>query len=254
MTRNWTEAEIAAFLAGRLAGAEADRIAAALETDPAAQAAAEAIGPADPAGDARLRATYAEVMDDPVPLALRATLQAPAQGLRGRVGVPRDGRTRAWTPTALADSAALAVGLGVGWGLRGVGTEPAEPAALAATVGPATGRLAEALENRASGPAADGVAVTATFLDAAGRPCREFEALDAAGAPLGAGVACRGASGWRVLVAAAGPEPEAESGVDGYVPAGGAIPDPIGTVLGALDAGPALSLAEEADLIARGWR
>lgn len=271
MTLSWTEAEIAAFLAGRLHGAEADRVAEALETDPAAQAAAEALTPAVPTIDARLRAAYAEAMVAPVPDSLRAAFREPAPGAPSpaapfglapsRPAPLSRGRMATWTPTVLAASVALVAGIGAGWGLRGPGPGPsvtgpdgAAPAQIAAAVGPAAGPLAAVLEDRASGVAMDGVTVTATFLDAAGRPCREFETLDGSGAPLGAGVACRDAAGWRVLVAAAAPEDVQGGDDDGYAPAQGAAADPIGAVLSALEAGPALSPADEAALIMHDWR
>ncbi len=244
MTRDWTEAEIAAFIAGRLQGPDADRIATALETDPAAQAAAERIGAADP-GDATLRAAFAAPLAEMPPAAMRAALLAEP----GKVATLPRRAPMAWLPAALAASLALGAGFGAGWSLKAPG---GPEASAAVAVGPAQGALRLALDASPAGTAQGGVVPTASFRDGAGRICREFDALDASGAPAAAGVACRAAEGWRVLLLAA--TPDAASAQPGFAPAAGVAADPIGDFLGALDAGPALSPAEEAALIARGWR
>ncbi len=251
MTDTWTEDEIASFLAGRLRGADADRIAGALERDPAAQAAAERIGAADP-GDALLRAAFAAPLAEEPPAALRAALLA---GPGKVAALPR--RPRAvWAPAALAASLALAAGFGAGWGLRapgapsGGGAIAVGPAAIA--VGPAAGAVRLALDTAPAGSAQGGLAPTATFRVGGGHVCRAFDALDADGAPAAAGVACRDGEDWRVLLLAAHPE-AVEAGPD-FAPAGGAGADPVGDFLDAVEAGPALSPDAEAALIARDWR
>ncbi len=244
MTVKWTEAEIAAFIGGRLHGSDADRVAEALETDPAAQAAAEAIGAAD-AGDQTLRQAFAAPLSEAPALALRATLLA---GTGGVATPPRRARA-AWAPAALAASLALAAGFGAGWGLRPSGA-PETPAVIA--VGQATGAVELALSSAPSGAARSGLAPTATFRDSAGNACREFDVIDAAGAPAAAGVACRDAQGWRVLLIAT--HRDAAPAGPGFAPASGADADPVGDYLNAIGAGPALHPAEEAALIARGWR
>lgn len=244
MTHTWTESEIAAFMAGRLHGADAERIAAALERDADAQAAAERMGEADALDDV-LRAAFAAAPGEEPPAALRAALLADP----GKVAVlprrPRSGRI----PAALAAGLALAAGFGAGWGLRSPDA-PAAPAAIA--VGPATGGARLALDVARSGVAQGGIAPTATFRDGAGRICREFDALDVGGAPQAAGVACREGADWRILLLAE--HPEAPGTDDGFAPAGAAAADPIGAFLDRLDAGPALSPDEEAALISRAWR
>jgi hypothetical protein len=247
MNANWTEAEVAAFLEGRLAGADADRVAAALETDPAAQAAAERAAGAGAATDALLREAYAAPLGEPAP---RAMLDA-VRGSAGRV-VPFERRRPrpTWAPAALAASVALVAGLAGGLALTGRGPSPVETAALG--LGAATGAAAAALEGAPTGTEGGGLRLAGSFRDAAGRPCREFDALDAAGDALGHGVACRDADAWRVVALAAATDGAA--GGEGYAPASGTEADPLAAALRALGAGPALSPAEEADAIGRGWR
>lgn len=245
MTHSWTEAEVADFLAGRLRVADADRIAEALETDPAAQAVAERLGAAAP-GDAMLRAAFAAPMDEPAPELMRS-----AVGVQARQAAKPPRRPgRAWAPTALAAGVALAAGLGAGFSLRSV-SAPA-PAGVVA-VGLASGPVGHALETAPAGASRDHVAPTATFRDGTGNVCREFDMLDPDGAPSATGVACRAADGgWRVLLVAA--HPAAVAAGSGFAPAAGWGVDPIAHFVDAIGAGPVLSPVDEAALIARRWR
>jgi hypothetical protein len=257
MSVMWTEDEIAAFMAGGLDGADAARIAQALETDPAAQAAAERLaeGAAPNPADALLRAAFAAPMAEPVPARLTASVLAEP----GKVAsLPRRGggaRPMAWAPAAMAAGVALALGFGAGFSLRGPAQAPqAQQAVAALSVGAASGAALEAFQTAASGAEREGLVIAASFRDAAGRPCREFEARGPDGLPAAAGVACRDGGGWRVLAMAAVAAPEAAPGDGSYAPAGGAGGDALGAVLDALGAGPALSPEEEAAMIAGGWR
>jgi hypothetical protein len=254
MSGVWTEDEIAAFMEGRLDGADADRVALALESDPAAQAAAERLaeGAAPHPADEALRAAFAAPMAEPVPARLAASVLAEP----GKVAsLPRrrgGARPMAWAPAAMAAGVALTLGFGAGFSLRGPAEAPQAVAAL--SVGAASGAALAAFETAASGAARDGLALAASFRDGAGRPCREFETLGADGLPAAAGVACRESDGWRVLALAAVAAPQAGPGDGAYAPAGGAGADALGALLNALGAGPALSPEEEAALIAGGWR
>lgn len=244
MTKDWTEAEIAAFIAGRLTGPDADRIAAVLETDPAAQDVAERLGAAD-LGDGTLRAAFAAPLAETPPATLRATLL----GEPGKVAMLPRRQQVAWVPAALAAVIALAAGFGAGWSIRAPGSGDG-PATVA--VGPAQGAVLVALDTMPSGTALGSVIPTATFRGGNGHYCREFDTLEASGAPVAAGLACRATGGWRILLLAAHAEGEGEAA--DFTPAGGAAADPIGEFLGAIDAGLALPPADEAALIARGWR
>lgn len=256
MSASIDEARIAAFLEGRLTGAEADAAAALLESDPQARAIAERLAPG--AGtDALLLEAFGAPMAEPVPAALRAA----AAGGGGKVVTMRP--RRAWAPAALAASLALTVGLGAGFSLRPAGaptatqTEAAagsEIGAQAIALGALGGAAAAALTELPAGAEGGGLRPLATFRDGGGASCREFETVGDGGAATAAGVACLRDGSWRVLaLAAAFPAPHAGP-ADGYAPAGGAPADSLDAVLDALAAGPALPPAEEAALIARGWR
>lgn len=244
MTKNWTEVEIAAFIGGRLRGPDADRVAEALETDPAAQAVAEALGAADP-GDEALRQAFAVPLSEALPAALRAAVLAQS----GKVAMLPLRTRPAWLRAALVASVSLVAGFGAGWGLRPHDSREV-PAVIA--VGPAKGAVELALSSAPSGTAHSGLAPTATFRDSAGNACREFDVIDAGGAPAAAGVACRDAQGWRVLLIAA--YRAGTSAGPGFAPASGADADPVGDYLMSIGAGPTLHPEEEALLIARGWR
>lgn len=249
MTRTtWTEAEIGAFMRGALDGPDADRIAAALESDPAAQAAAERLeagATAAPEADALLREAFAAPMRETAPPALMAAVL----GAPGKVAAfPARRRIATWASAAMAASLALVVGIGAGFSLR-----PDAPQTATLSVGAVDGARVAAFEGAPSGSVADGVRLTASFRDAAGQACREFETLDAGGVASGGGVACRAGDAWRVLMLAAAPRPADGAGSD-FAPASGAAIDPLGAYLDAIGAGPALSPAEEAAALAKGWR
>lgn len=248
MTRTWTEAEIAAFMAGAMPEPDASRIAEALETDPAAAEAAERIGSGATAQDALLRDAFAAPLNEPAPAPMRAALLAAP----GKVTALPARRARpAWAPMALAASLALTVGLGAGLGLR-PGAQP--PVAAVVGVGVAAGAALTALESAPSGQVVGDVRVASSFRDAAGEACRELEHLDAAGAVQGVGLACRRGEVWRILMLADAPQAPDGQGEASYAPAGGAAFDPMAAALDQLGAGPALSPEEEATLLARGWR
>lgn len=118
-----------------------------------------------------------------------------------------------WQPMALAASLALAVGLGAGLMLSGGSDAP-----LGA---PFNTAMTEQLDSLPSGTAAelpDGTALTvvASFTDAAGQFCREYEAATPAGGNYVA-VACRAEGDWQLQFAMA---QAGETGPEaGYAPA-----------------------------------
>lgn len=91
-----------------------------------------------------------------------------------------------------------------------------------------------------------------TFLDRAGRPCREFEFVRGAGRALEVGVACRAKEvGWHVEIAVVA---EPEPGPGGALrPAMGAGADAVAALLDRLGAGPMLGGESERALIESGW-
>jgi hypothetical protein len=241
MTRDWTEEQIAAHVDGALDGPEDAAIRRAIETDPEARATADRLRALNrllaeafplPAGEIpnRIAAALAVEPDRVVPLARR--------------------RRPVWLPVSAAASVALAAGLGLGVMLAGSdGAGPPESATLA-DAGPA---LEEALEKLASGTLSEaGVRPLATFREASGRPCREFET--GGDMPATSGIACRVPGGsWEVLaiVSLPGAGPETS---DDYLPASGAQDLLLDGTLDSLGAGAPLPPGEEAALIRSGWR
>jgi hypothetical protein len=164
----------------------------------------------------------------------------------------------------MAAAIALIIG-GIGgyeFGRRGTGVEQSAGADVA--VGPvARGTaLATLLDEKPSGEPisvaggnARDLMVVASFRDAKGRVCREFEVLvPETGGPVTAGIACRDATGyWHVEGAAQlakAPEPSSED----FSPASGDDAAAIDGILKAIGAKPALSSADEDALLKRKWR
>ena len=264
MMVEWTETEIAAYLDGELEGAEHDRIARAIASDPAACALAARLRKVDEL----LREAYGAALEEPVPQAMRSAIPGDdaavtadrGSGSNARVSgdgqiiaFPARGKLRtSWWPVAAAASLALVVGYGAGELVR---VDEDGPAATLA-VGPAPTPIAEALENEPSGATRGGVRPVASFLTTQGAYCREFETADTAGAPSGFGLACRvSEDGWHVLSAMAMADGDRQSpGEDLFAPASGAAIDAMVPLLDALGAGPTLGPDEERDVIDRGWQ
>lgn len=200
--------------------------------------------PAEPIPDAlmaRVRATLKDAAgtdpastDNVIHLARSTPPAAP---------VPQPATPR-WQPMALAASLALAVGLGGGfWAANMLPVPQGDPARLILL--DAEG-LAPALTELASGDrrslASGEVAIIASFRDADGRVCREFE-YDAATGNSIVSVVCHGVDGWHPrLVIATGPQDSS-----GYAPASSL--DTLDAYLSAIGAGAPLSAAEEQDAL-----
>jgi hypothetical protein len=250
-------AALDAFVDGALSPEESARIVLHLADCPADQAYVDAVMETN----ALLAAAYAEPMHAPLPDRLRATIfpEAPAGSAAARPpsrsgwrAALRGPRRAFWG--ALAATCALAVGVGTGvvsnWGADDD---------LAARPPGGDAELAVALQDSPSGAevqtaAGSTITLIASFLDGAGRPCREYEILDLAAGALTEGVACREASGaWTPEIAVAARLPEAQDRGDAYVPASGAGDEAIGAALDRLEAGMAMTPAEEQALLAADW-
>jgi hypothetical protein len=247
MAGTWTETDIAALLDGELDGAERDRIAAIVETDPEAQACAARLRETD----ALLRDAFAAPMDEPIPAAMQAALDdhgkvLPLAAFRAPA--------RQWAmPAALAASLALLVGFASGSLLT-----PGQPAPQSVTaslaVGPAAPAVAQVLDTTISGTLQDGVRPIASFRVASGGVCREFETAAQAEGTTGAyGIACTRGGGWQVIMAASTAAPAGADGAD-FAPASGAAIDAALPVLDALGAGAAMTPEEERAALAGQWR
>ena len=150
----------------------------------------------------RLAAHYAPVAEEEVPARFRALLaRAPADLADAR----RRRRPSAWhLPAAIA--ASLVLGLFAG---RMVLPPSGGDVAIAEGALVARGALAEALDSRLASeqPADSLVRIGISFVASDGRPCRTFEG------PALAGLACRSAEDWRLVVTAPG---SAAPGTQGY--------------------------------------
>lgn len=258
MTAPWTEDRIAALLDGAIEDpAEADALRQVIAADPAAQAVAVRIEltnrlmreaftvePGDPASE-RLARAILDVADTAEP----ATGSVVPFRSRRASGI--------WLPRLAAAGLVLGAGLGAALWLAGDG----ETMVLALGEVPSDGTLHHALETAPGGTAdKSGVMPMLTFIDGAGRPCREFELTHRGERRVDGGIACRQPDGlWQVeALADASAEtgqagPAATPGA-GFVPAAGSDGDVLDAALDSLGAGPALAPSEEARLIASGWQ
>jgi hypothetical protein len=210
-----------AFADGTLPAAEADRIATALDADPAL---AERV--ALLADGRRIAArAFRDVLDEPIPARLLAAASPAA------AAAANDNR-RPWRIVALAAAAGLLLGAFLGTQLPG--NTPADAGLLPA-------RLATALENTS-----EGGPVSGTHLAEGGLYCRRFMLPD--GPTTLQGLACRDPEGWRLRVAVARTTDDTS-----FEPA--SADDPvIDDILERLGAGPALDAASVTAAQQRGWR
>jgi hypothetical protein len=239
MSKDWTEAEIAAFVDGELEGERAAAVRAAIARDPGARRLAEEIAEAN----RLMRAAFDAPMGEEVPPAIADAISAaPATVIGFR---PRARRAGGWAPAALAAGVALAIGFALGHPGSGDGD-------VRLSLGLAQGALHAALDAQPSGAVGPGgVATVATYRAASGLICREFETGGAAWGE--AGLACRGPGGhWRVEILVAQERDQAAGA--SYAPAEGASGDALAAMLDRLGAGPALPADEEAALLATGGR
>ena len=147
------------------------------------------------------------------------------------------GRSLPWRTPATALAAGLA-GLAVGF------FAPERPSAGDALTLPAS--VVQVLQTRASGQTLDGARVLFSFKSDNETPCRQFASDTAAFA--GEGIACRNASGWRLVAWVEGerasPEAFHAAGAD----------DALEAVVNRLDKSGPLTDADERALLERGWR
>lgn len=239
MSRDWTEDEIAALVDGSLEdGSRAAQLREILKSDPEAQAYA---GRLRALNDALVQAFEAPIAE-PVPTAIQSTIDGPRAANRNE-------RRQPWIQMAMAASIALVIGLGFD---RYFGQS--DPGGVT-TVGlvPQESDLHLALETLASGSGTEGgIFPILTFLDGAGRPCREFETTNQLADELLMGVACR-ADGDRWDVETIVTAPKGDSRSPGYAPASGPAADILNKVLDTLEAGPTLEPDVEAGLLKNRW-
>lgn len=194
---------------GEITGAEAARLTALIAEDPELAARYALFAQtADWAKEAALADPEAEVSADLVARVREMAADAPSQP-SNVVRLPQRAAQR-WQPMALAASLALAVGLSAGLWLAPEGPAPSGPL-LSAEMRDRLGTLPSGAE----ADLGDGgrVTVVASFTDAAGAFCREFETVSGDGARF-VSVACRDGAMWDLRFAMATSEV-----AEGYVPA-----------------------------------
>ncbi|NJM34574.1 MAG: hypothetical protein HC850_07540 [Rhodomicrobium sp.] len=209
-------------------------------------------------------------MHEPPPqFLIDAIMNAPASRAKDKTfAAPVVMKLRRAAPSGtslLALAASIALLAGVGIGIFIAGPDRDSPAAGLLAVGPVPeeSQLASTLSRLPAGKSAaieggnfNGQSVTllATFRDASGRPCREFEIGSGSANAQTAAVACREAEGWSVrgvVQLTVGALPSANGG---FEPAGADGTDPLAGVLSLIGASPVVSPAEEAALISQNWR
>jgi hypothetical protein len=181
----------------------------------------------------RLTATYAPVLDEPVPARLTAAVQTRSAS---RVGLPQ------WAAMA----ACLVVGVAAGVAMtRYAGPQPG-PLAARDGVLTATGPLETALTSQLASQTGP-VKVGLTFRTADGRYCRTFQSE----ADRLAGLACREPGGWAIQATAALAPARAQPD---YRTAGSDTPGGILAAVDGLIAGAPLDAAAERAARDQGWR
>jgi hypothetical protein len=236
-----------AFADGELDDETSAAVEAALAADPAL---AERVAALAGARDS-VRDLYAPLAETPVPAALAGRVEAMAAAARqpaAPVAAPIDLAERratrsrmamAW-PLAMAASVGAVIAGPIGWLVRGE-SEPSADVIVGASVPPALGR---ALDTVPSGreialAGTDRVRAIATFEDADGTLCREFE-IDRDLAVVA--VACRAEDAWRVAFSVEAPL------ADGYAPASSIAA--LDAWMEAVSAGQPMSPDEEAATLA----
>lgn len=238
------DAEIGAYVDGELDAAAVARVEAALANDPALAARVAA----QRALREQLRSRFTPVLDEPVPQALRATVERHAPRRSGRSPAERlRWNWREWSAIA----ATLVVGVLLGpYVMRA-----SQPLPFVSAGGRvvAIGALEHALMRQPSGGGeaeGDGPAIGLSYRTSEGVYCRTF-AMN-----LGpAGVACREWGEWVVEVLARNPRARhAASGQETYRQAGTAFPEAVRRAVEASIDGEPLTADQEAELTRRSWR
>ncbi|HEV2561205.1 MAG TPA: hypothetical protein VGT78_03600 [Rhizomicrobium sp.] len=228
-----------AFVDGELSPEEMSRVEAVLRQQPEL----EAIVEQQRALRHELHASFASIMNAPLPDALRHTAMNAPVSLQWRV---RHALRSLFAPRALIwtgiPAAALACGVVVGVLLDGGSS------ALMNTQGNALvarGSLANALNQQlASAETGQGPKIGISFRDKSGRYCRTFNASNLAG------VACRDAASWNI--AALSESPKESTGA--YATAGSAMPDLVRNAVQGMIEGSPLNAAAEKQARDQGWK
>ncbi|MEM8935717.1 MAG: hypothetical protein AAGC77_04860 [Pseudomonadota bacterium] len=238
---------LSAFLDGELSELEAAEIKSRLNAEPQLREALERQRDLKNA----IAAAYDDVLDQPVPQHLIDTVMETEKEAVSEKVVAFRPRTFLRFAQPMAIAASLAIGLVVGALLsanNGAFTEFRNGQAVIASAH--TGAFQSTTSGAAISSRAGEVRFVETFVSKDEQLCREFEL--SANDDLSAGLACLHAQEWRLVALAPRTAPRAPSGA--YTPAAGSSDDAISAISGEIKEGAALSLKEEAAVIARNWR
>ena len=180
-----------------------------------------------------LGATYAPVLEEPVPAAVSAALRPKV------VALDKARERRRWTWAHWGGMAAsIALGLVIGRQM----VLPVESAG--GTNLQASGVLAQALDTKLSGEQLGGVALGLSFAAKGGGYCRSFTMQGSAG------LACKEGAGWQLRqLSPIGPQGSAE-----FRTAATALPPALLAAVDEMREGDVLDAKGEAQALARGWR
>lgn len=231
----FSDETLMAFADGKLDNAEFDAVAEAVESDPAVAARLQKL-----VEGASLAKQGFSVLLQPVPAALEASVRA---AISKTAAVPWWQRLARGFNLSLTAGAAVAAGVAVlalplGYSLGRL----SDANAWSALPDPALGAALDTLASGEARSLAGGLTVlpVATFLNSAGKVCREYET---SGDTSTISIACRSGGVWQTqLIVATGTE-------QGYRTASGmAVVD---AFLDSIGAGPVLLDTEEAEILAR---
>lgn len=182
---------------------------------------------------ALLGATYAPVLDEPVPAPLQAALSPRVVSL----DAARARRGWLYWGGLAASVTSLVVGLAIGRQMQSGGVDAQGVLAR--------GALAMALDQQLSGQQDRGVRLGLSFVAKGGGYCRSFSTTESAG------LACREPEGWRVreLLPAAAPASSSE-----YRTAASPLPPQLLESIDSLREGDVLDATGETAARAKGWR
>jgi len=232
-----TDEMLMALADGVLDEAEERRLAGLVAADPALARRLAALR----AGSDAARRAYAAVVEEPVPDRLLAAVLA-ADATASGVAPPQPANARGWARAAVA-AGLVAFGIALGAVSSRV-LQPDGGGELAALPPLVTAALSSAMGGDRLSVGADSVTLLSTHRMGDGTICRVFAAE---GAVPATGLACREAGAWRLTALV---RRSASGGV--FRPAGGLDPV-LEELLERRAAGPALPVADEAALRARGW-
>lgn len=240
MTDGMDRGRLAAFVDGELSPEEAAAVVMHLANHSADQAYVDDLF----AANAALSAAFDAPMREPVPERLLRVIDGPAM-----VAVwPFRRRVK-----AVGGAVALAASL------ASVAVMIPRDTGVDLAVGPvlpedALARLLDTLPSgRVHSTKGEGEVMVLATMPTPDGHCREIEVIDREAGEIALALTCRAAGGgWTVEVVLSEPLSAVET-EDGFVPADGAEMQGLSVFLDGKKAGPALSAAEEADLIGRGW-